>query len=421
MRLSIYILAIINFMIGRKISNSILHPIRLFGLFWTLLIIIPISWWNIGYRWDGSGLLWIEIAVLFTQLGAIFAHSKYQQRIIVVERKLKTDFEYNWKILYIIIGLAFLGVVLTVSVNGFKLSDFSSFSGLLSVSSEMTQRRYFTGEQTSTLQKIVSIFGSTAVLCGGYSFNYARDKFHKRICFITFVPVILTVLLTTAKSGMISSVILFLAGWGVSKIRLTGKLPTVAPKVILVLGSSFAGLLAFLYFAMLLRVGDFSADMRNIISNKFFIYAFGEMVEFDGWFSDQKEFSLYQLGINTYMTVPRVFGLVNRLQGVYSPYVYGYGNVFTVFRGIISDYGVVGGILYCLLRGLITEYCCLIVGINERNNYICMVLIACQYFFGLYGFIVSPWIYTTYVLAMLTFLMFLLLFDRRLIFGKKGL
>ena len=37
------------------------------------------------------------------------------------------------------------------------------------------------------------------------------------------------------------------------------------------------------------------------------------------------------------MTVPRLLGLVERMQGVYYTYVDGYGNVFTAFRGIISN------------------------------------------------------------------------------------
>lgn len=419
-RLVIYLIAFIVIILGRCVSKSILHPIRMYTLFWVFLIVVPISWWDIEYKWNGTGLIWILASLVATEIGAIFVQAGLgsMKKDISNRTKIYTT-DRNWIFLYIVLGFSFLSVVMMLFVNGFHLTDIQSFESLLSVSSEMTRRRYITGEQTSTIQKIVSIFGPVSVLAGGYAYNYASDRKNKVICCLTFVPVIMSVLLTTAKSGMISSIILFMAGWAVSKIKISGTLPIVSFKNLVKLIVVFLVILTFLYFAMLLRVGDFSEHIRKIILDKFFVYGFGEIVQFDGWFAGGDDFYLYQMATNTYMTVPRLLGLVERMQGVYYTYVDGYGNVFTAFRGIIADFGVFGGIIYLALRGAVFQLCCLVLSRNNRKSYIAMTLIACQYFFGLYGFIISPWIYTTYVLCMIMFMIFLMVFDRRIVFGKK--
>lgn len=405
--LIILMIAIINMVASRRIYPSMLHPIRLFGLYWTIFVIAPVLFWKPNYTWGYNGLIWIEVAIFFTIAGGVLA---------LPRGKLKADSKHylkrthEWNALWWIIVLGILASFSTLLNNGFHISDVLSISGLIHVSSTSAELRYSENASVSTLHQILLIFSYLAPLCGGFCFNYALGKMNRFLSILTFLPIVLEMLFTSGKSGLIASIFLWLAGWCVSYIQINGELPHLKFKVILKLIIGVAIVFAILFLMMMLRTGEFTPEMFKIIYNKFWIYAFGHMVEFDAWFMEKSSFEL-DLGQNTYMTIFRLLGLCNRKGGVYDVLIPEYGNVFTAFRGVIADFGVIGGLIYCFVRGMITQVCINNLHKAGLQGVLFSALVAANYFWNLYSFIVSPWIYTSYILTIVLFAGFVICFN----------
>ena len=411
--LGLIFLTIINLALCVYISPSILHPIRMYCLFWSAFVILPVIFWNVNYKWNYGGLYFICLSVLFSELGAIVGSRKAfilkKPNSFINNRELEK--EYCWLIIYVIILFGAASAFLSLFGNGFQIKDILSVKGLIYVSSKSAELRYEPQRNPSSLHQIFSIFVYLAPLCGGYAFNYSISLKKKVLSLLTMVPIFLEMVFTSGKSGFIASLFFWIAGWCVSYVKTRGDLPYIRFKYLFRMMVGLLCIFLILFTAMLLRTGEFSTAMVKVIYEKFWIYAFGQMVEFDAWFPQGKMLGT-GLGSNTYMTFFRLLGLADRKGGIYDVLIEEYGNVFTVFRGIIADFGIIGGLIYSFVRGLITELCFNSISSNTIETIVPTVLVACAYFANLYGFIVSPWVYTSYILTMVCFGGFILVFNR---------
>lgn len=412
----VIIFSIINIIVSTFLSNSILHPTRLFVTFWTILISMTIIFYRTKYEWDYIGLLWIEIAILFMTIGGILAKTiKFKKMYCLlgqVNGTLENICRYNWKVLIIVIIIGLVSPIFSLTENGFSINDVLSLSGIINVSSTSAIMRYSESRSVSTVHQIASIFTYACALCGGYTYNYAKEKVEKVLSMATMLPIILEMVFTSGKSGFIAAIILWIGGWCISYKRIHAELPRIKMKIYVLLLGVIVMLYGVLFLVMLLRTGNFSSEMVDIITEKFWKeYAFGPIIGFDAWFL-RRNTQEFDIGSNTYMTLFRMIGLVNRQGGIYDVLISEYGNVFTVFRGVISDFGIIGGIIYCFFRGIVTQLC-----YNSIDGYYLyavfpMMIIACSYFWNLYGFIVSPWVYTSYIMAIIVYGIFILMFHK---------
>ena len=78
-----------------------------------------------------------------------------------------------------------------------------------------------------------------------------------------------------------------------------------------------------------------------------------------------------------------------------------------------------GGLIYCFFRGIVTQYCIKRVTLGDIKTSISSCLIICMYFWNIYGFIISPWIYNSYILAIFAFEIFLFFVHKRVYIGKE--
>lgn len=406
--LLLIILSIIIYLIGKTISQSILHPIRLMSLMWIVFIFFPMLFWNNGYRWNGNGLIWLLLFVLATELGALLVNDKMR-----INFKLNKNIKFNWIILKIIIFLGFVSFLLQLRASGFNLSSFSSFESIINMNKTVAIQRYSGNLQTSTISQLFLFFIYLSALCGGYSYNFSENNKHRFLSTVgSFIPIFGNMFFSNTKSGFISCIILWLAGFSISYILLNGKLPKIKANILIKMIILFFLIIGLLYFVMLLRTGSFSAHTRKIIFDKLWVYAFGHIVNFDHWFSLGNDFSKYSFGMNTYMAFFKQLGLIERVQGVYTDYYY--GNVYTAFRAIIMDFGIIGGLFYGFLKGAITQYCFNRISTGDLKSSISCTLLICSYFWYIYGFIISAWCYTSYVLTIPIFWYFLLLVHKRI-------
>ncbi len=412
-KILIYGLFILDVILVRFSFKSLLHPIRILVAAYGFVIFVPLIIWNSSTIWNGRGIIWLELAILAMALGASIVNAFFKSgKNKDCCKKLNSIKEVEWIWVYLVIGIAIYYLISYISINGYSVKSFNSFDSLLDVNAEMARRRYYTGTRTSYVVKYMLFSVYLCSLVGGYTYNYASDFRKRAISVLTLIPSLAISLISNGKQGIIAAGILFFAGWAVSKMELDGELPVVKIKYLIMMIVGCVLFVVFLIFLMFLRVGDFSQSMQIVIFNKFFIYAFGETINFDGWFSMDKGIDYLDWGRNTYMAILKPLGVV-RVQGVYKESLFGYGNIYTVYRGVIQDFGVYGGLVYCFIRGIITQYSILSIQRAKTNTCIEKSLVVGQYLFGILGILISPWVYASYILCMFVFIIFINLFSKK--------
>ena len=129
------------------------------------------------------------------------------------------------------------------------------------------------------------------------------------------------------------------------------------------------------------------------------------------WHNNQMRY-----GVLTFFGVANALGIAKRQTGIYRDYVY-FGrldktmrsNVYTIFRMLIDDFGIVGALVFLLLLGFASAKA--IVFIKKRKMiFLCQAFLVAVYSYVMWGFVASIWAYTSIICAYgLTFLIFSIL------------
>ena len=211
------------------------------------------------------------------------------------------------------------------------------------------------------------------------------------------------------KAGLIASTIFWLAGFLVSTLRKKGSIrlsfrTVVKTLVILAVGG------VILLTSMVLRIGSISGSTIAIAAKKFINYAFGHVGAIDDWLNTNLLQSNLTLGGQTFIGISRYLGYSDRAQGIYAEYYVGETlstNVYTYFRGIYQDYGLIGSALFFVALGLIMGYVYKKAGSHQRQGAsVAGMILALTYAWSLY-YIVSLFSYVSFIVAFVLFCVFL--------------
>lgn len=129
------------------------------------------------------------------------------------------------------------------------------------------------------------------------------------------------------------------------------------------------------------------------------------------WHNDQHKY-----GVMTFCGIFNGLGLTKRQKGIYQDFVY-FGrldktmrsNVYSIFRMLIDDFGIVGALVFLLLLGFASAKA--IVFIKKRKMiFLSQAFLVAVYSYVMWGFVASIWAYTSIICAYgLTFLIFSIL------------
>lgn len=118
------------------------------------------------------------------------------------------------------------------------------------------------------------------------------------------------------------------------------------------------------------------------------------------WHDDQLKY-----GVMTFCGIFNGLGLAKRQQGIYRDNVY-FGrldktmrsNVYSIFRMLIDDFGIVGALVFLLLLGFASAKA--IVFIKKRKMiFLCQAFLVAVYSYVMWGFVASIWAYTSIICA----------------------
>lgn len=353
---------------ARKGVGTWLNPASIFFLFWFLYTTFPLI---VAFEVPVSPLAMVYIllfCVAFSFSGLVFSWST---AFALNERKLGSEFYFD-KPLFILafyVAAMFSVVFVCVGVLEQGISVDQLVENPISVGGVYAEKRY-SGEIVSSLFSQLGLqFSYCAVVLGGLLYG-ARAKRGARatVLLFSFVPALLVMFLQSAKGLFFFSIFLFVGGILVSRIY--------NKNYTLVDFSSFrslsiCGLLVLpVVIASFLSRGIYQLGDMTEILNRLRYYLVGyssvHLPAFSDWFSERylgESLMSYKqeeltAGFYTFMSFFQLAGDSREVpMGIYEEYyTYGdyiKGNLFTIFRGMITDFGLVGSLLFAFLLGLV--------------------------------------------------------------------
>ena len=375
-----------------------MNPVCIFIVLWAGVITISIFLWKPEYTWNYSGVLWILLACFACLIGG-FCAQKIKLKGTGKDKVIK-KLELNkscWRYLFIIVILAFIKVPLDLRMYGFPISNLFKVSSWGTVSGYIASERYNEGGAFSIIGQVLGLFIYLAPLFAGFCLNYSKKKRHIFLCLLSFLPIVLEVILTTGKAGFVASVMLFFIGNTSGYLSRNGKDMKVSKKLILKFFLLAIIVFGFLFWAMLWRAGGNLSEIPIII-DKAFVYAFGSVPSFDNWLGNYYTFKP-GFGKETFYAISSFLGVSTRRPGIYDMLDgYSQSNVYTCFRGLIQDFGAIGGLFIVFLLGFIGGLAYRIIKSRGKHFWLWLIVYQITIFYSIYGLIISPWTYTSFIL-----------------------
>lgn len=386
-----------------------LEPAGVFAAMWIVLIAIILLCHNfviIRYY----GLLFILICVISFIVGTTFCDICYTPS---EQRNVKLTFHsHSAKIILVLLLIAaFFNPIYTLYLHGFSLKSLLSTAALLYMNNEMALDRYYGDNAYSVINQLFLVFSYTAPLFGGFCYRLI-DKFGKIICVTTILPGIFTALTQSMKMGMITSIILWIAGFLVCSFSYHLSLEIKLKKV-LITTAIIGSFLSILFISMILRTGEISERIIEDITNKFFTYSLGYVPCFDIWYTSNEP-TEYTYGGKTLFGITNFLGIMDRQQGIYDQWIpfgkngfKGESNVYTVFRMLIEDFGPVFSCVLMAGLGFLSKISLKNLLIRNAVPFN-QIIITAIYAFIFWSFVTSFFAYTSYLVMFV--LAFILLF-----------
>jgi oligosaccharide repeat unit polymerase len=379
-------------------------PGFVFVAIWVFFIIFGINLLEFSYNYKGIiYILFLTfVSFLFSIVVSIITASEVTKSQNVVEFSIKKS--RTWLVFAIILGTIFS--LISLREANISITQITSLQSLLDLNASNAEARY---SNQATLRdsrmQIFLVFVYLSPIIGGYHFGICKKgKFDIFLAFFSFFPTLIIMGTQNTKSGLIAAVFLFWSTYTISCLykKQNKKKKNLKSKVMFFF--SIVIIILLLFSAMLLRNGQNSNVSLTFMLKKFVFYAFGQVPTFDDWFSSRGVVD-YGFGKNTFMGISNFFGLSTRQQGVYNELVsvgLFRSNIFTSFRGLIQDYNVIGSYIFVIFIMIIGSISYILL-LKKRALVVASFLLLNVYFFILNSFLISPWTYMSYTIALLLF------------------
>lgn len=247
--------------------------------------------------------------------------------------------------------------------------------------------RYDGGIVSNIYSRLGVVFNYVGVCIGGLIISSLKTKWQKLIVFIiAFVPSILFMLIYGDKGTLFLCAAFFYSGIVVSRLQkgdvnLTNKKTNIITLGLVVL------ILPLIATAFLVRDEDALSRISYYLSS----YALTHVYSFSDWFDSYLyNYSIFSYvtpqentyGFSTFMAVFKAFGDKTYVPAGYYGEYYHFSdqlrsNIYTIFRGLIQDFGVIGTFLYMAVTGCLFSWIYHLILSRPKSSlaiaaYICM-------------------------------------------------
>jgi oligosaccharide repeat unit polymerase len=386
-------------------TKTWLSPACLYGLFWFAYTAIPLVAAPFAII-NPLAIIYIFFTCLLFSV-PVFALN--WEGVVKLNQKMNPKFIYDSKFIKLsFYGLGSCAVIATIinwGIQGFSFYDI--LFNLIVTSGEYMSKRY-SGDLHSNIASQISMVLTypTAVLGGLLYRTKLNDDNGVRYIFLATISSVLMMIVEAAKGTLFLALVLFWSGSLLAKIN-NGEINNLVD-------SQFKARL-LIWMPIIVCATTFSFIVRGIDTDNglletmeklhyyFLSYSSGHLYAFADWFSSittggalLNYTSLEDSnGFYTFMSMFNLFGSSKSVPpGVFDDYYY-LGeilktNIYTHYRGLILDFGLVGSCVAMLLAGMLSNIMFYLLLRNKSP------WIAASFFAHLLGYI-----YTSFIVSML--------------------
>ena len=424
------LLIAVNAYCAKRIVGVWINPVSLFSLFWTLYTVLPllVGWPLMINPFSVFYIYLVNLALLaslflFDWKYALIANGCKPFAIHVFAHRC-------WTITFFVLGIASpLMMLKGMGAQGFTLS---TDMNILEFAGMYANARYKSELETNLFSQLGLLLAYPLTAIGGLMWAANKGKIRVIIIVGSFFPALISMLLQSSKGQLFLSAAIFFGGVLVTKLYdkkynlFTTKAIYNSFRLFIILApiviASFLsrGLRHSTFEDALPKLGGFIAG-----------YSSGHLYAFSDWFSDRyfnfATNSYYQeeltAGFFTFMSLFQIFGDDRYVPlGIYAEVFeneYIKSNIYTMFRGLLVDFGLVGSLLFVLVAGAVVNFFFYRLLVDKQNSlaiafFIYFLAIAYQsYIISSISFKVIPVSFTLFMMM----LWFLFNARRRLVYS----
>jgi oligosaccharide repeat unit polymerase len=229
----------------------------------------------------------------------------------------------------------------------------ADFSDIFSIPRQIAYRRYTQDLVTPLILKFLRIILTTGTIFAAFELFRSSNLISK----LYLGLILFDGLMSAGKAGPLIGIIFYFLTYFLLK-RLFNQ-----PQKIFTKRNLFYLILisTIIISSQFLRLKEFNIDNLIYVISRLFSYAFAGLNAFDFWLHNYSfAFENLQFGALTFEGFYDIIGLRERVQGVFQERVK-FGNlpptnIFTGYRILLMDFGLVGTVLFIATNGLILFY-----------------------------------------------------------------
>lgn len=373
MAILISLMFLMNVFLCRIKIGHIIHPSIIINVIWFLYTFIPLV-----FLFEAPinlfSILYIYCCIsLFTISAFIFNWKRAANRFHYDSKKSIFNDMQSSPMLFFSIACCVLAIffgILTIMQNGWSLTV--SLLELLSSSGQYAKVRGNEGMIYGLYGTLATLFTYTTPILCGLMFNTAnKTSRNVLLVAVAFIPGVFTMVSQSSKLVFLISLCFFLGSFLLYRLHSNqSRLFTV--KIFLNFWWFCLFFTPFVLFSVLSREGYSDLGPTAVIDNITYafnsyllgqIYAFSDFLSYYLGMPSKSSFFIdsYSYGAYTFYSILNTFGYTKEfMPGMYAETGYLQGvfetNIFTIFRGVINDFGLVGSFSLFGFLGLLVNY-----------------------------------------------------------------
>jgi len=397
------LLIAVNAYCAKRIVGVWINPVSLFSLFWTLYTVLPLL---VGWPLMINPLSVFYIYLVNLALLASLFLFDWKYALIANSNKpfaAKIFAHRYWTVAFSALGIVSpLMMLKGMGAQGFSLS---SDMNLLEFAGTYANARYTSELEKNIFSQLGLLLAYPLAAIGGLLWPIKKGGTKFFIIAASFFPSLISMLLQSSKGHLFLSAAIFFGG--VLITRLYDKKYTIfTTKAV------YNTLRVLVILSPIVIISFLSRGLQNysfedalpIVGRYLAGYSSGHLYAFSDWFSDRYlNFSIqsyYQedltAGFYTFMSLFQLFGDERYVPlGIYDEFFqhdYMKTNIYTIFRGLLIDFGLVGSLLFVLVAGASVNFFFYRLLVDKRNSLAIALFI---YFLAI--------AYQSYIISSLTF------------------
>jgi len=362
----------------RRIVGTWLFPACIFGLFWFGLTVIPLVV-LLTVPIDPWGTAFILVCLIaFSFSAVLFPWSKAFKANALKNQLMSLDYASPFlnQVFYVLSLATVACIVIDSLAQGVTLRDL--LFDLIATAASYREMASFDNLNSTIWDRLSEIMVYDVAILGGLLVSSASVKWHRyRILVLSFIPGVLFAVAKSTKWAMFACIVFFYAGLLAYRVSQSDfcllkkgslkKLVLCAPALVLITTVSF--------MSRGLQDSEDTDLIQSRLKLLFASYSCGHLYAFSDWYTSYmaehwgaryhsqisytREHTTY--GAYTFAPLFRFVGSKKVFaEGMFDEYYeYGdilVGNVYTMFRGLIQDFGLLGSLLFMFLLGLLVHW-----------------------------------------------------------------